>query len=180
MPFWTLWRRFRWIFCSRVSKKQLLILLIVVCVFFFLRQLHSTMQLHRDSQDSSHSMQILRPAIQSNSMRPASDREFSCRSSGQRMPASYVNDDYCDCEDGSDEFMTNACPDSKFHCRTGHVIGRKGWKVIASHRVNDGICDCCDGSDEWSGRKSATQVAVEQRLVSQFSRIPVVPCPNLC
>lgn len=58
----------------------------------------------------------------------------------------YLNDDYCDCLDGSDESKTSACShltvsQSKFHCADGTA-------VIYSSRVHDGIKDCLDGSDE--------------------------------
>ncbi|PWN33159.1 uncharacterized protein FA14DRAFT_155858 [Meira miltonrushii] len=82
---------------------------------------------------------------------------WKCLQSGEEIPASSINDDYCDCKDGSDEPGTSACANSSFHCtNVGHIPSK-----ILSSRVNDGICDpeCCDGSDEYDGK---------------------VHCPNVC
>ncbi|OLL23898.1 Glucosidase 2 subunit beta [Neolecta irregularis DAH-3] len=81
--------------------------------------------------------------------RPDSRGRFACLDGSGSIDAARINDDYCDCADGSDEPGTAACPNGVFFCEnTGHLPAS-----IASSRVNDGVCEpeCCDGSDEYSG-----------------------------
>ena len=70
---------------------------------------------------------------------------FTCDGGSRTIDDSHVDDEYCDCEDGTDEAKTGACPGTRFHCPCAPHQPRE---VFAS-RVNDGVCDCCDGSDEW-------------------------------
>eukprot|EP00004_Rigifila_ramosa_P028347 TRINITY_DN958_c0_g2_i5.p1 TRINITY_DN958_c0_g2~~TRINITY_DN958_c0_g2_i5.p1 ORF type:complete len:420 (-),score=115.67 TRINITY_DN958_c0_g2_i5:14-1273(-) len=69
---------------------------------------------------------------------------FRCTDGSRAFSFSRVNDDFCDCADGSDEPGTAACPKGRFWCQN---LGHAG-EFLFSSRVDDGICDCCDGSDE--------------------------------
>lgn len=63
---------------------------------------------------------------------------FTCLDGSRTIPHSAINDDYCDCPDGSDEPGTSACEGSgiRFYCKNeGHVPGS-----VKASRVNDGIC----------------------------------------
>lgn len=75
----------------------------------------------------------------------APGKDFTCFDGSLTIPFDSVNDDYCDCNDGSDEPGTSACLNGMFHCTNA---GHKPLNIPSS-RVNDGICDCCDASDEY-------------------------------
>ena len=94
----------------------------------------------------------------------SSSEVFSCKDGSAVLPIARLNDDFCDCADGSDEPGTSACAGTgtgdRFYCTNQGHLGR----FIPSSRVGDGVCDCCDGSDE--------QLAV----ASGGS----VECPNTC
>ena len=73
------------------------------------------------------------------------------------LPNEFINDGYCDCLGGEDEFNTSACAGVMFWSGTissdeGMVRDEFTCSIeginIPISRVNDGICDCCDGSDE--------------------------------
>jgi hypothetical protein len=66
----------------------------------------------------------------------STDPYFAClRTPGLMIARSRVNDDFCDCPDGSDEPGTNACPGPKtrFFCAGERML-------LTSSFVNDGIC----------------------------------------
>lgn len=106
---------------------------------------------------------------------PNNQQQFVCLKSKEPIPISYVNDDYCDCKDGSDEPGTNACPDNRFYCtfQMPSIPPQSVW----SSQVNDGICDCCDGSDEWNN------VVLDKDLKKDNKKhygIYQAPCQNHC
>src|SRR5690349_11004940 len=79
---------------------------------------------------------------------------FTCLDGSKTVPASKVNDEYCDCKDGSDEPGTAACTYDRTHSVPANFrfqCANVGYKpqLFFHSRVNDGICDCCDGSDEY-------------------------------
>ncbi|CAG5094177.1 Oidioi.mRNA.OKI2018_I69.XSR.g13317.t1.cds [Oikopleura dioica] len=99
---------------------------------------------------------------------PDKDANFLCLDGKQTVKFEKVNDNNCDCEDGSDEPGTSAC-DYHFYCEPEH-------RYIRSKLVNDGVCDCCDGSDEWKG----LELSEENKLPRQGENVRFTPCSDVC
>lgn len=102
------------------------------------------------------------------------DRDFECLDGSRIIPFTWINDDYCDCGDGSDEPGTSACVNGVFYCEN---INHKP-AYIPSSWVNDGVCDCCDTSDEYESGKNCvnncnelgTEARLEQKKAEQLAR----------
>lgn len=109
--------------------------------------------------------------------RPNHNNEFECLETEQKIPFEQVNDDYCDCEDGTDEPSTSACVNGTFYCETQFRTKPIAYNMVPSSQVNDGICDCCDGSDEW---KHGSDKILLSHSSSKFFRYYVRKCPNNC
>ncbi|CAL9179680.1 unnamed protein product [Musa hybrid cultivar] len=82
---------------------------------------------------------------------------IKCKDGSKKFTKQQLNDEFCDCPDGTDEPGTSACPEGEFYCRNaGHIP-----RTIFSSRVNDGVCDCCDGSDEYNGKSNCPNTCWE-------------------
>jgi len=112
------------------------------------------------------------PVAKNSLYRP--DRDFECLDGSRLIPFTRVNDDYCDCGDGSDEPGTAACADGSFYCENaGHKPA-----YIPSAWVNDGVCDCCDTSDEYLSEGTCVnncnelgrEARLEQQKAEQLAR----------
>ena len=127
------------------------LMMLVVALFIFL------------AGTISASENILRgvPLLRKSFYDPA--RDFTCLDGSETIPFSLVNDDYCDCADGSDEPGTSACPNGMFYCINK---GHKPLELLSS-RVNDGICDCCDGSDEYDSSAKCSNTCDEMGKKAQ-------------
>ena len=44
--------------------------------------------------------------------------QFQCKDSTEQIAIAFVNDGYCDCTDGSDEYETYVCNTSQFVCKS--------------------------------------------------------------
>ncbi|EME31789.1 Glucosidase 2 subunit beta [Galdieria sulphuraria] len=98
---------------------------------------------------------------------------FHCLNSSQKVPYSSLNDDFCDCDDGTDEPGTAACDGSTFYCEN---IGYVPVNILSS-QVNDGICDCCDGSDEWLGYVDCPNRCVQngkERIEQMLAEVKII------
>lgn len=99
-------------------------------------------------------------------------KKWKCLGSNTYIDFDQINDDICDCPDGSDEPGTHACPMEglTFHCSNkGHFA-----QDIPRFMVGDGVCDydvCCDGSDEYVSGKCPDKCKEVHEQYLEFKKV---------
>ncbi|XP_040063659.2 glucosidase 2 subunit beta [Ixodes scapularis] len=181
---------------TTVKRRHLLLALFVIGVLYMTRQLFSLREVSRGSQtkgagrpsppssaktvaapgDGKGEMPSVRGVAPQDQALYANRKWFKCLKGDVTIMFTQVNDDYCDCEDGSDEPATNACLNGRFFCKQ-ETPGKPGY--IPATRVNDGICDCCDGSDEWLGVFAVPQLRLSEKQQMKLGTFQA-PCKVRC
>lgn len=110
---------------------------------------------------------------------PNSRGNFKCLHSSEEVSYHRVNDNYCDCQDGSDEPSTSACHNGRFYCEHQPAANTAKKNVVLSSRVNDGICDCCDGSDEWGNAMVPEHSRIDE-FYEKKTGYDQTPCHDRC
>lgn len=96
--------------------------------------------------------------------------QLECDGGTKVFTKSQINDNYCDCLDGTDEPGTSACNGATFVC------ANRGYRSVSitSARVDDGVCDCADGTDEGTYIKcpntSKAAAAREKEMIQKVTK----------
>ncbi|KAL3509248.1 hypothetical protein ACH5RR_028649 [Cinchona calisaya] len=61
---------------------------------------------------------------------------IKCKEGSKSFTKDRINDNFCDCSDGTDEPGTSACPFGKFYCKN---VGSTPLFLFSS-RINDHVC----------------------------------------
>ena len=96
---------------------------------------------------------------------------WKCLHSDQLIRYDQINNDYCDCEDGSDEPGTSACSQGRFYCEN------KGFfpSYIRRSRVNDGVCGTLMYGDMTHTLQIQNAVMDPMKLMAKFGARTSVP-----
>lgn len=99
----------------KIKLKYILSIVCLIGIVYTIYQIRSVQELTKNTLKTVPTVRGVHMAL-FRSYQPDINNRFYCLSDGKSIHFDKVNDDYCDCEDGSDEPGTEACPNGKFYC----------------------------------------------------------------
>jgi hypothetical protein len=152
--------------CSGITKKaEIRLRIIITSVIITLITIASTLVVRRDKISTSSSQGLRMMSLLRRQQQQQQQQQQQLKKENEIIPMAprttyqtivctshpqikgLLNDDYCDCPDGSDETLTSACSHITVGKRTFACNDEDKTMIFAS-RVGDGIIDCPDESDE--------------------------------
>jgi hypothetical protein len=115
--------------CMSFTRHDPLFFFFFVFFFFLFLQLLANKPAKAHSNLSKYILHTVESKL-------SSSDSITCDGGSVTIKKDWVNDDFCDCQDGSDEPGTSACKNGKFYCvNSGHLP-----LTIPSQWVDDGHC----------------------------------------
>ncbi|KAG6738870.1 hypothetical protein POTOM_058493 [Populus tomentosa] len=120
------------------------------------------------------SVQSLSPLL---GIHPLDEKYFGsqvikCKDGSKSFSRDRLNDNFCDCLDGTDEPGTSACPSGKFYCRNAGSTP----KFIFSSRVNDQICGKKSSGTAFFGFRSQSNYHFVRHSSESLLLMVYLPC----
>ncbi|KAG6737948.1 hypothetical protein POTOM_059480 [Populus tomentosa] len=120
------------------------------------------------------SVQSLSPLL---GIHPLDEKYFGsqvikCKDGSKSFSRDRLNDNFCDCLDGTDEPGTSACPSGKFYCRNAGSTP----KFIFSSRVNDQICGKKRSGTAFFGFRSQSNYHFVRHSSESLLLMDYLPC----
>ena len=101
--------------CRRRKIKFLVAVVSIIGIVYVTYQIKSIQELTQKSEIIRKPVRGVHYALIAHYNGVMGD-EFVCLHDRTSIAWAKINDDYCDCDDGTDEPGTDACPNGKFYC----------------------------------------------------------------
>ena len=111
-----------------MKLKFILAIVSLIGFVYIIYQVKSVQELNQKSALIRKPVRGVHYSLISHYNDPTKD-EFVCLFDRASINMAKINDDYCDCEDGTDEPGTNACANGKFYCESD-IYKRNGTSAL--------------------------------------------------
>lgn len=105
----------------KLRKRKLvraIVTILIVGLIYILYQIYNIEKIYNRNNESYDPLMRGVHLVHKYKYLPDINGMFTCLKTYQVIKYEYVNDDYCDCDDGTDEPGTSACPDGVFYCKS--------------------------------------------------------------